>query len=357
MELGELGRPSSRFEAHVMTDGGLRVLIRFDLPFCVHLNDGIWNVRIDESVYRVQTWKRWRDSPESSTEDTVAEQRRYFSQSTVTTGEIGGDPSSATKMSGVDVEMRADRHGRYRFSRCAVELRHPTEPSGEDIDEVLDEALRIVNRLVDVFRYSTNRAYLPPLQRDDIDFAEIIIPDSGRGFFHSNLHGVGAALINEPAWVHEKVRELLAKGAGVPLHAELLLTARRMLAEGSYRQAVVEAVTSLDVLIDELLDEALRREMIDADRYDESSNMVLSDRMKAPVREAVGKSPVEDDDIWRDWIAANKVRREAVHGGRTVTKEEAFAVVRAVAQIRTFFLGPDPAEGLEPDADETGNRG
>jgi len=222
---------------------------------------------------------------------------------------------------------------------------------GTEVGQLVDELLPVVNRFVDVYRYVADRAYLPPVQLTDIEQVQVLRPRTGEGqyvflFGRGYEHG----LINENRSIHERVIGMLVSGEQVPLAAELLFAARRLLLEGAWRQAVIEAVAAIEVTVEGLLRRALVvNEGLSEQEFAEfmrAAGGSLSDRMKAPMRRAIKWSPTSQGDLWNRWIAVNKVRRVVVHQGGPATKEqaeEAVAVsselIRKIETAEAQFLG------------------
>src|SRR5687768_7148686 len=109
----------------------------------------------------------------------------------------------------------------------------PSETEFGD-DALFETALAVANRFVDGYRYVSRRAYLPPVRSQDIDYIETVDVMTGEMVFTGNhAQGLQIALINESRAVQEEVRRRLDAGLDVPLHDEILLTAERMVIEGS----------------------------------------------------------------------------------------------------------------------------
>jgi hypothetical protein len=310
--------------------------MRFDLPFCLHLQDGFYDLAQGSRTFRIETRKAWRNSQDCSDDDSVAEQRRHFAEGSYTTGQMGESFEEAQQVVGTNMEMVDDPHGRFRYTRVVVWLKH-SNPDKIVPEGLLREALEAVNRLVDVFRFISGEAHLPPVAPEDVEYAEIVVPRTGTRFY-AGLFGKGItnAVINESRAVHERVREMLASGEEVPLDAELRLAARRLLGQGLWRQAVVDAVSSLEVFLGAELRTLVDACKISEDEFDALMNQPPTERLKAPLRDAVGCSPVDRPSLWRSWIQANKVRRRVVHQGLKTSEREATKVVETVEELVTY---------------------
>ena len=69
----------SHNEWTVTQPGGVLPLgVRFDLPFCLHLQNSTYVVMVDGVPIEVETEKVWRNSQDSSPDDSVSEDRVVF---------------------------------------------------------------------------------------------------------------------------------------------------------------------------------------------------------------------------------------------------------------------------------------
>lgn len=310
--------------------------LRFDLPFCIYLKNGSYDISSGKRPMSVITRKVWRSPHTGSDEDSVAEHRRYFEDGSYTSGPMGQDPDASRAGVGHNVEMLDDPHGRFRFTRVEVWLEHPN-PHRAKAERLLAEALTAINRLVDVYRYVADAPYLPPVVLTDVDFVEIVVPNTGE-IRYASIAGKGWRLgvLNESQAVHVRVREMLASREEVPLYEELRLAARRLLGENLWRQAVVESVSCLDAYLGAIFRAAVGAGTINEEEFERIMNVPPSDRMKAPLREQVGRSPADRPSLWRDWLQANRIRRRVVHQGARAGETDARKVVETVEAIIAY---------------------
>jgi hypothetical protein len=152
--------------------------LRFDLPFCIYLKNGSYDISIGKRTTRVIARKVWRSPHTGSDEDSVAEQTMYFKDGSYTSGPMGKDPDAARAGVGHNVEMLDDPRGRFRFTRVEVWLEHPN-PNRAKAERMLAEALGAINRLMDVYRFVADAPYVPPVVLTDIDFFEVVVPSTG----------------------------------------------------------------------------------------------------------------------------------------------------------------------------------
>lgn len=322
-------------------------VLRFDLPFCIHLKNDTYQVILGKRRFRIETQKAWRNSKECSDDDSVGVEKAHFQEASYEMGPVGQSFEEAKSFVGTNMEGIDDPHGRFRYTKVAVWLEHPN-PDKVDAEKLLPEALAAVERLVDVYRYVSDSPYLPQVGVEDIDYAEVFVPDSGR-VLYATLFGKGIqnAVINESRAVHERVMEMLATEEEVPLDDELRLATRRLLGEGLWRQAVVEAVSSLDVFLAATFQgQRVDQRTMTEDEFEDLMSKPITHRMKEPLRETLGCSPLDRPSLWRDWIQSNKTRRRVVHAGAQATEKDATKVVETIEGLVAYMrenssFGPD----------------
>lgn len=315
------------------------VALRFEIPFCIHLQDNEYQVVLNDQPHPLVTKKVWRNSEDCMEDDEIPETRKYFAQGTTTSSPVGS--GERFRLIGKNVEMNEDARGRFRGTEVSVGL---LVPPGTPLEPgtLLPRALYVVNRFVDCYRYLTGRAYIPPVQLNDIDFVELVDIAAGEASFTALMgKGLTIALVNETRSVHDRMREMISAGTPIPAHAQLLLSARRLLGESLHRQAVIEAVGALELAIGEILQRQVDAGQLTESEYDDlMENKRISERLKGPMRMALERSPADDGTLWGRWLQANKTRRHAVHRGSAVGIEEADHAVDAIEELITFLL-PD----------------
>jgi hypothetical protein len=313
------------------------ILLTLNIPFCIHLQNSIYPVALNGQVFQVRTEKGWRNSTNGSSDDSVSDEPTRFETGHMISPPIGAGAITSGH-TGTNIEIKDDPHGRYRFSRLTIRLDQLEEADRNDVPKLAERVLPIVNRFVNVYRYITGRAYLPPIQINDIEYVEVYRPQTGEGQYVFLFgRGYENALINEPRAVHDRVRAMLLTEDLVPLHADLVLNARRLLAQGIWRQAVIECIVALEVLVDRLL----RRHLVERQGLSESDfeafldkeGRSLSDRMKKPLRRAINWSPATNPKLWARWLAVNEVRRHIVHQGSGASLDQAIEAIAATSDL------------------------
>ena len=120
---------------------------------------------------------------------------------------------------------------------------------------------------------------------------------------------------------------------------------------GDYRMAVIDSRSSLEVLVDGILDQvflgktvAQVREILKVTRRTEVSGIQgligsarINDKPNHGLRNAVGMSPADNPRLWRRWLNGKRIREQAVHYGQDVNKLQAEDHIAVVEEIRALL--------------------
>src|SRR4051812_3085567 len=101
------------------------VVLRFDLPFCIHLQNDTYQVTLGRDRVRIETQKAWRNSKDCSDDDSVGPEKSLFQEASYEMGPVGHTFEEAKAFVGTNVEGIEDPHGRFRYTKVAVWLEHP----------------------------------------------------------------------------------------------------------------------------------------------------------------------------------------------------------------------------------------
>ena len=334
---------------------GLTAQVKFDLPFCLYLDDGTYEVSRG-------TW-------------TASIQLERVKQ-------VHLDPRLGIAKS--SAELKRDRYGRLRYSRVVVELpaqdvievelRHKvmigdleTQDGFVDLsltqDAIIsgysavayDEALAAVNRLIEVYRHVTDQFYVTRIPGEDIFNASVQWYFNGELFGGILQQGFGHGITMEPPPpTPETLQELqswLDSTKEVPLPWELFYDAKDRLDRGDDRLAVIDARTALEVFLDQILltyftlpghsmEEICKVLDIDANRrkiqdIEEALQRSAIDRkLGHALKEVIGLDIHDGNpELWKKWLGAKELREKGVHRGRMVGHDEAIEAVNCMGEI------------------------
>ncbi len=126
-----------------------------------------------------------------------------------------------------------------------------------DKSEEIQEWVRsVINRLLDVYRFTTGEFYVDSVPANELWEYEIMDTNEDGKTFPSPVecrrilpqgHGVRLARI---ASISTEAEQILHNGSELPIPRTLYLNAKRAQLVESYRLAVIEAETAFEVLVD-----------------------------------------------------------------------------------------------------------
>ena len=268
-----------------------------------------------------------------------------------------------------NVELKYDRHGLTRAMDALIRLPgpllaiQPDEIRVEGIGksdrgpDVLDVALVVINKFIDAYRFLSGEFHIRRLAQSDLIGMWNVAVDWFRDSHYvvssvSALLGPGMTLARNPApdAFQTELQQWLFESQ-IPLHGLLFLNARAHLESGDYRMAVIDSRSSLEVLVDDLLNQAFAgaptdrvRETLNVKGRSEGFGLQqvirsakINDKLKHGLRSAVGKSPADNSRLWRRWLAVKRVREETVHYGQDVNRRQATDHIAVVEEIRTLL--------------------
>ncbi|MFP6593580.1 MAG: hypothetical protein VB860_01215 [Dehalococcoidia bacterium] len=278
------------------------------------------------------------------------------------------------EMSGV--EMRHDRRGLTRASDVQIHLPGPLlEVEADDMRSegiegsdpsanVLDQALTVINKFVDSYRFLSDEFHVRRILTSDLTGMWSVqidwfkdgryVVSSASGNFRS-----GMTLARNPAPI--KFQNELAQwlnNTETPLHGLLLLNAKDYVEYGDYRMAVVDPRTSLEMMVDEILNQNFSATPIDAVRdilnvrpsaspsnlHEVIGAARINDKLKDGLRKAAGVSLADHTDLWSRWLASKQVREGAVHYGKAVSKRQAEDHIDVVQEMRELLSVDGPSD-------------
>lgn len=314
---------------------GTNVLIEVNLPYCLHLPQGIQtavncpDVPGAHAVFR----KIWTENAKgSSSHDFMSPDRALFhgpykfnSPTLPQQPEKGPWPLvNAENMEYVD-----DTLGRLRYTNILIylnldiqmsELNTPDKNSS-GLKRVEEIGLRIVNFALEHYRAITKEMHIEPLS--GVEIVRIFCSDHNTGFLGVRfVNPVRSAMANRSGKDIESWAGSLELGKELPLYRRLLLNAEASLRKGQTLLSVVLAFQSLEIYIEQKLFAAYLRlgRSDEQARIELRKNWKVNDRLKKLCRDTTGSSIADDSTFWNEWTNDCKRLRDAgIHQGEVIT--------------------------------------
>jgi hypothetical protein len=321
-------------------------LVEAALPYCFHLPNGIQlevrlpGVRVASVVLR----KVWTDLAENSSEaDFYATDRiTYHNPTQFQTPTFPEKPElgPVPRCRGVNIERDRDTSGIYRYTRAHIFFDTDYPPTIADNqgefaraeEEVVACALRVVNRLIDVYRLRTASDYiqrLPGIHTTDLFFRAHNIGSHGASFGQ----GIRSAIMNRSENEIREIAELLASGAELPVPDLLMLDAEASLESNRYTLAVVHAFQALELFLEEFLRGRLAAAGFDA-QGELDAVWRTKERLRDLVRKATARSLLDDRDLWDEFCTVyDQTRNHLIHAARDLDAPRTRAAVDVCRKV------------------------
>ena len=221
-----------------------------------------------------------------------------------------------------NVEVRYDRLG--TVSHTAVQILFPTLVENED--DLVNQAHRVLNRLLDVYRVTTGEFYVDTLPKAELRTLEVhTVTDQGAmSPVATHIERFGHALsIARSAPIPPEALAFFADGAELPMHRVLFLNARREQILENYRLSVVEAETAFEVMVDEVVSRYYRTRGHTNVEITNQLKAGLQNLLKGHIPRCCGQ-PFVDTEVHNAWNTdLYMLRNSVVHDGASVKAEQA----------------------------------
>lgn len=201
----------------------------------------------------------------------------------------------------------------------------------EDREELMGMMSSTINRLVDVYKYSTEEFYLDTIPRNEVRVISIFeVNEDGTEspFVVGHFDYGGGIGIARYSSVPQKALDLFQSGAELPIPEMLMLNARRESLLENFRLAVVEEAAAFEALVDEVLS---RYYAVQGKSTPEIENILgagLKNLLRNHIPKCCGEAFI-DTPTYENLYAK---RNEIVHRGAAIGKEEAGAAIEAGRQ-------------------------
>lgn len=317
--------------------------IWFELPFCLYVDDGLYELRMGDKIGAISIRRRARYSK--------AEDLPFCRGGIV----LGIDPSNC--------EIRGDRFGLVAYSEVIVNMPEDLlNVEGDILHNTLNErTIDYINRLIEVYRVVTQEYWVQPLSIADlVTIMPRFMGEDGKeipdlAYETPRELASGTAAIKRSDEMHQRIRDMLRQGSEVPVYTRLMLDSLSSIRFGRFPLAVVEAQTafenffytfvtyllrqrhSLSPTLQSELDKPGFRAKVSrsvAGRRGLDKLEYFSSLITTPQR-SFAKGVMEHDN----WYAqAYLLRNEVIHGGKhDVTRKQAEDAFKAVEDSFRFF--------------------
>jgi hypothetical protein len=279
---------------------------------------------------KIWTQKAKTDNEQSDETDFFANDRTlYFRKSAIVGPKVPLDPSEGWEhnYTGFNVQKIKDRNGRFRFTRLYIQFNlNVTKEEIEDksnanavIEKVKDISIRVVNKLIDAYRFVTGEEYITRL--GDININMIYFIDLKEGINLSQVN-TEVARMNRSKVEIERIEKILEEEDNPDLYSLLLLDAQNSFITKNYPLAVVQSFQALEIFTENLLISEMvkngKTELEASSYITQGDNWRTKTRLRELLKEFKGQSLQEKNKtLWEKWCNTyDTVRKAVVHQGK-----------------------------------------
>jgi hypothetical protein len=328
-------------------------MVEVALPYCLHLPNGLTlfvSVTGATGGAVVILQKFWTTAAAgSATADLfTADRVTYAAPVTFNTPNFPEAPELGPRLacSGTNIELDRDTSGQFRYSK--IKIFFDTQHQQLDTKsksamaavraEAVGLALKIVNRMIDVYRYVTKEDFvqrLGSIHVTDLYFARHDVGIHGASFGG----GIRDAIMNRTGHEIEEIARTLKAHSEIPLAELLFLDAQAALSTDRYVLAVIHAFQGLEVFLEEFL----YRRFADKGMTPDAIEKIVAprrtkERLKDVLRQSTGHSLAENRELWdRFCLSYDQVRNKLIHAAKEIDQHRSREAVEACLAVQTWL--------------------
>lgn len=322
----------------------MHMLIEANIPYCLHLPTNIEiEVALPEKDIKgkILFGKVWTNRakedglPSDEVDFYMSGAPTYFNKSTMLPPWFPLRPAEGWDQyfTGRNIERMKDQNGTFRYTNLIIEfdpklsdeqiekLKHLTKGEGEAIfDKISEDALALINRVIDCYRYVTKEEYIERIGVLSIN--NVYFKKENFGFYRMGLvPGVESAMMNRSKEEIEKIEDLLCNATPVSLHELLVLDSHSAFDKKALTLSVVESFQAPEIMLENYLMSVLSKNGLSQQECEDklNTNWRTKDRLNVLMKEAKGKA-LNETDLWEKWHTKyDKVRNEVIHQGKQIS--------------------------------------
>lgn len=341
------------------------MLIEAHIPYCLHLPNGT-EVDIDlpdkDIKARVAFAKIWTQRaqedgvPSDETDFYMEDAPTYFNKSTMIGPKVPLRPEEGWDQyfTGRNIERMKDQNGTFRYTKLFIEfepkltteqmakLNELTKGEGETLlEQISENALCVVNRIIDCYRYITKQEYIERL--GSLSVNSIYFKKENWGFYRIGLvPGIETATMNRSKKEIDAIEKLLSGATPIPLYELLVLDSHSALERKALTLAVVESFQALEIMLENYLIAVFESKGVAKEEYEEKmdTHWKTKERLNLLLKETKGCALNENAALWDPWHTKyDKVRNEVIHQGKSISAKEAEETMKANEAVIVWVQG------------------
>ncbi len=310
--------------------------LNYLLPVYVHIEDGQYDINLGRRSGRIYVKRIPINTPLSKFMTTNEGNKMRIPG-------LRNDPFNRTSVT-----------VRFKPTEREMKLRQNPEKWDKDpitegsYEPILEVSLKFVNRLLMGYQKLTGESAIDIIRPWEIGIfrGKIMLPEEKKSLkLYPVFIGAGGRPIQittgetHGSGFQQKLRSLLMRSWGVPLHEELLSDANHLYFRGLYSSSIVVAQSALEVYIRNRLRKAkysrTRLKGGDTRKVDRIGLMLL---MKVALKQAFRIDIVElKPELWRNMQTSTESRNKITHRGKEASMNEASVAIRTFSDIIAYL--------------------
>jgi hypothetical protein len=239
-------------------------------------------------------------------------------------------------------ELDKDERGLFRRTQVTIIIKQIERYEFVEERKYFDIALKIINRLIDAYRYVTKEYYIKEIAKEDVISFSIniigaidITGPKSLGYFQNSVIPLREDISLEN---HLEIERLLKDNEPIPISDLLLLDAKNFMRLGDYRKTVIESIIAIEPEIEKLVNHKLvERGVSKNHRKDFFRTVTLSPQIKGLLKLIV-KPEELDYQLIDDLASTNALRNKIVHDGFVdVLESDAEKAIKCAEGIISFI--------------------
>ncbi|MBM3129040.1 MAG: hypothetical protein FJ009_10525 [Chloroflexi bacterium] len=284
-----------------------RTFVKTAFPYPLVWDEGNAEIRIGANLYKTHFKRVYRQEGDVSVIPVVTEAQ--------------------------NVEITNDRL--FRAAHTSLEILFPLFVSEQS--QVLEITRSVINRLIEVYRFTMNEFFLEPIPENEMWPSTILIAQDDGTFapvsLFEHVFTLGGSRPARTAPIPDLAREYFCSGAELPIHRMLFLNAQREYIFENYRLAIVEAETAIESLIlnaisQYYLDQGLSEKEVEGKLECGLKNLIKDHLPKCCGESFVGTG---EHSAWKTKLY--NLRNKIVHQGASVGMQETDEAVQTAEQV------------------------
>jgi hypothetical protein len=298
-----------------------RTVVETTFPYPLKWDRGALDVSVEDKVFEVRFERQYRQRPDQA---------------------VSGSGILETS----NLEIERDRLGRAAHTH--IEIRFPmyVEHSLEDRDELLHWVHAVINRVLDVYRYTTEEFHVGTIPKNELGMYTVRTLNRD-GTFDNVASMVSGAVTGwlvyvPPEPIPGEARQLLRDGTELPIPKVLYLNAKREELFENYRMAVVEAETAFEALVDQVVADYYKsRGVSDSDVENKLETSVVNlIAHHIPKCCSAAFEGTAEHNAWKNDLYS--LRKDVVHDGASVNASQAEKALEAANKAMKWIETHSP---------------